>query len=220
MRWAAGSAGSPVLAALALGFAFGYVGSMPVAGPISVLVLHLGLAHSRDALHVAVGAALAEGLYALLAFWGLSELVSHHPLVIPAARWVGAGLLLALGLALLLTRAGAAPGEAPRRGRKRSYALGFLVTAVNPTLLVTWTAALTALHATGLLAMSHAQALPFAAAAGAGIVAWFLTLLWLVGKWRSRMSEAALGRFRRATGAILLAAGGWMALRLLAGAHP
>jgi len=211
-----------VLAALALGFAFGFIGSVPVAGPISVLVLHLGLLHDpRHALYVALGGALAEGLYALLAFWGLSELLTHFPVVLPAARWVGAGLILALGLVLLLTRTGtAAPREGPRRGSKRSFALGFLVTAVNPTLLVTWTAALTALHATGLLAMSHAQALPFAAAAGAGIVAWFSTLLWLVGKWRSRVSEAALGRFKRGTGAVLLAAGVGMALRLLTAARP
>ena len=47
-----------MLLPLLIGFAFGFLGSMPVAGPISLLVLHLGLAHdSRRAMYVAVGGA-------------------------------------------------------------------------------------------------------------------------------------------------------------------
>ena len=93
--------------------------------------------------------------------------------------------------------------------------LGFLLTAVNPTLIVTWTAAVAALSTTGLLDLNRGQALPFAAAAGTGIVAWFATLLWLVGKCRNRFSAAALDRFRRGMGAVLVAAGGWWAADLV-----
>ena len=200
-----------------VGFAFGYLGSMPVAGPISVLVLHLGLAHDpRHALHVAVGGAVAESLYALVAFWGLSTILATYPVILPVSRLVGAGLLLALGLAMILRRvqgAVPAPPPVPGRGRKRSLALGFLVTAVNPTLIVTWSAAVAALHATGLVDMERAAALPFAGSVAAGIIAWFLTLLWLVARWRSRMSLGAMARFMRLMGAALVAAGGWMAVR-------
>jgi len=203
---------------LLIGFAFGYLGSMPVAGPISVLVLHLGLAHDpRRALYVAVGGAVAESLYALLAFWGLSEVLTRYPMVMPASRMVGSGLLLVLGLAMLLVRPrGATPQNQPRQtGRKRSFALGFLITAVNPTLIVTWTAAVAALNSTGLLVMDRTSALPFAAAVGVGIISWFLTLLWLAGKWRNRVSGPGLARFMRATGACLAAIGGWMGVRAL-----
>ncbi len=209
--------------ALLIGFAFGYIGSMPVAGPISVLVMHLGLAHeSRRAVYVAVGGALAESLYALLAFWGLSAVLERYPVVLPASRAVGAGLLLALGLVMLVARVrSAAPAaEGRRSGRKRSFVLGFLITAVNPTLIITWTAAVGALHATGLIAMDRAEALPFAAAVCAGIVAWFMTLLALLRRWRERMSIATLGRFKRWMGAILVAAGGWMTVRALLGFRP
>jgi threonine/homoserine/homoserine lactone efflux protein len=207
-----------MLLLLLLGFAFGYVGSMPVAGPISVLVLHLGLANdARHALCVAVGGALAEGLYALLAFWGLSTVLTHYPVILPVSRAVGAVLLLVLGLVMLLTRMrGATPQtQQPRKGNKRSFVLGFLVTALNPTLIVTWTAAVAALNATGLLVMDQAQAPPFAAAVCVGIVAWFLTLLWLVRRWRDRVSVESLGRFKRAMGALLVAAGGWLAIRVV-----
>jgi threonine/homoserine/homoserine lactone efflux protein len=206
-----------VLLTVLVGFAFGYLGSMPVAGPISVLVLHLGLAHDpRHALHVAVGGAVAEGLYALVAFWGLSTVLAAYPVILPASRLVGALLLLALGLVMVLRRVrGASPAEPPRpgRGRKRSLALGFLVTALNPTLIVTWSAAVGALHATGLVDMERKAALPFAGSVAVGIIAWFLTLLWLVAKWRTRMSLAAMTRFMKLMGAALVAAGAWMAVR-------
>lgn len=208
-----------MLLTLLVGFGFGYVGSMPVAGPISVLVLHLGLAHdARHAIYVAVGGAVAESLYALLAFWGLSAILTRYPVVLPASRLVGACLLLALGLVMLLTRMRGATPQTQRTGNKRSFVLGFLITALNPTLIITWTAAVGALHSTGLLAMDQAQAPPFAAAVCAGIVAWFLTLLWLVGKWRNRVGIESLGRFKRAMGAVLVAAGGWMLLRAVLGA--
>ncbi len=210
-----------MLLPLVIGFCFGYVGSMPVAGPISVLVLHLGLAHSpRLALYVALGGALAESLYALVAFWGLSTVLASYPVVLPAARVVGACILLVLGLVMLLYRMrGVTPAATARRtrGGKRSLALGFLITAVNPSLMVTWSAAVAALNSTGLLTMERRQALPFAAAVGAGIVAWFLTLLWLLGRCRNRLSLGTLARFMKAMGAALVAAGGWMVVRSVAG---
>ena len=206
------------MVALLVGFAFGYLGSMPVAGPISVLVLHLGLAHEgRRAFHLALGGALAEGIYALLAFWGLSTVLAAHPRLLPASRVLGAVILLGLGGAMLARRfQGATPAsQAPAAGHKRSFVLGFLLTALNPTLVVTWTAAVAALHATGLLAMDRAQALPFAAAASAGIGAWFATLLWLVRRFRSRLGTATLARLSRTLGAGLVLLGGWMLVRHL-----
>lgn len=208
-----------MLLALLIGFAFGYFGSMPVAGPISLLVLHLGLEGApRQGIFVAMGGALAEGAYALLAFWGLTAFLNRYPAVLPASRVVGAALLLVLGLVLLLRGPGAPEPEdlpAPRRGSKRSFAAGFLITAVNPTLVVTWTAALGALHGTGLLTLDQSRALPFAGAVILGIVAWFATLLWLVLRFRARWSEAALSRFKKVMGAALVAVGGWMAVRAI-----
>lgn len=206
-----------MLLTLLVGFAFGYLGSMPVAGPISVLVLHLGLAHDpRHALHVAVGGAVAEGAYALVAFWGLSTVLAAYPVILPVSRMVGAALLLTLGMVMALRRVrGATPPDpqGPPKGRKRSLALGFLVTAVNPTLIVTWSAAVGALHATGLVDMDRAAALPFAGSVALGIIAWFLTLLWLVARWRHRVSLESIGRFMRLMGVALVAAGAWMAVR-------
>lgn len=208
-----------MLLALLVGFAFGFIGSMPVAGPIAVLVLHLGLEHDpRHGLYVAIGGAFAESFYALLAFWGLSTVLDHYPLVLPASRTLGSFILLALGAVLVFRKASAPQTDAPpkkRRGTKRSFFAGLLITALNPTLIVTWTAAVAALNSTGLLTMSRAEAVPFAAGACCGIVAWFSTLLWLVAKFRSRWSATPQSRLMKVMGAILVMVGGWMAVRAL-----
>ena len=202
---------------LLIGFAFGFIGSMPVAGPIAVLVLRLGLDHhARRARYVALGGALAEGLYALLAFWGLSACLDRYPLILPASRVVGAVVCLGLGTALLLHRTRPAPVEpGPQRGTKRSFLGGFLITALNPTFIVTWTAALAALHATGLVAMGTARAIPFALGVVLGILAWFSTLLGMVARFKGRWSPRGVERFIKGMGAALVAAAVWVGMRAL-----
>ena len=75
-----------LFAALA-GFVFGFIGSVPVAGPIAVLVLERSLAHRySDAEGIAVGGAVAESAYAGAAFLGLGFLIKSYPIVLVGAR--------------------------------------------------------------------------------------------------------------------------------------
>jgi threonine/homoserine/homoserine lactone efflux protein len=182
-----------------------------------VLVLRLGLAQdARHARYVALGGALAEGLYALLAFWGLSTFLERYPVILPASRAVGALICLGLGIVLLLHRTRPAPVEpGPKRGNKRSFLGGFLITALNPTFIVTWTAALAALQGTGLMALDASQAIPFALGVVLGIVAWFSTLLALVGRFKGRWSPSGVERFIKGMGAALVLAALWVGLRVL-----
>lgn len=199
-----------MIVALLVGFAFGFIGSMPVAGPIALLVLRLGLSHdTRHARYVAIGGAVAEGLYSLCAFWGLSTVLDRYPHILPASRIVGAVICLILGTVLLLHRPKPGPPAGQERrtsGTKRSLLGGFLLTALNPTLLVTWTAALAALHATGLVTLDSRRAVPFALAVFLGIVAWFSTLLWLVDKFKDRWSPASVEWLIKIMGALLVGA--------------
>lgn len=206
-----------MLAAVLVGFLFGFIGSMPVAGPIAMLVLRLGLNHDmRHARNVALGGAVAEAGYALLAYYGLSTVLERHPMVLPATRIAGAALCLILGVILLRHKPKPPqerPPEARDRGLKRSLAGGFLITAVNPTLIVSWTAALTALHATGLFILDPRRAIPFAVGVLGGIITWFITLLALVRRFKSRLSHAAIHGFIKVMGGLLAAGGAWVGVR-------
>lgn len=211
-----------MLVAALIGFAFGFIGSMPVAGPIAVLVFTRGVEDRfRSGIAIAAGAALAEGIYAFLAFWGFSTLLADYEILVPISRGAAAAILAVLGLVFLRRRSGpVGPPRAERHGT--SLALGFTITALNPTLIATWTAAVTTLFSTGLVSFAPHLAWPFSLSAIVGILAWFGALLLLLRRARGRLRQATLDRIVRVMGALLLALSVWFAVQLvrwLAGAR-
>ncbi|MEQ9319298.1 MAG: LysE family transporter [Polyangiaceae bacterium] len=205
------------LAAL-LGFAFGWVGSIPVAGPVSALVVARGLeGRFSSGVWIAIGGGLVEALYALFAFWGFSTYLAAYPILVPISRGAGAVVLIALGVSFLRGREPDA-GEIPDRDDApwASFALGAWICAINPTLIATWTAVVTALHGSGLVALETTMAVPFAIGCAVGIAGWFVTLLAVIRRYRERFSEAVLGRLMRGVGALLIVGGAWFAWRLVA----
>lgn len=193
-----------MLAAVVIGFLFGFVGSMPVAGPIAVLVFTRGVeGRFRSGLGIAAGAAVAEGAYAFLAFWGFSTFLAQYGFVVPVSRGAAAVILATLGV-VFLRRRGAPPDAVPLDRARGSVALGFTICALNPTLIATWTAAVTTLFSTGLVTFAAWLAWPFALAAVAGIFAWFLVLLALLRRARGRFRPETLDAVIRAMGLLLL----------------
>jgi threonine/homoserine/homoserine lactone efflux protein len=211
------------LAAAMLGFTLGFALSVPVAGPVALLVFSRGLENrSRSALFLAAGAAIAEAAYAYLAFWGFASLLDRHAWIDASAGLLGALVLTALG-ARMLRRGGRgvrrAVAPASRRHHPLSFLLGLAITALNPVLIATWTAAISIVHGLDIVRFESADALPFALGAGAGITAWFATLLGALRRARTRISGEALARLMRGAGALLLLVGvglvGRFARRLL-----
>jgi threonine/homoserine/homoserine lactone efflux protein len=200
-----------------LGLVFGFVGSMPVAGPISILVFESGLdARSRDGLSLALGSALAESIYAGMAFLGLTAVLQKFPLLVPASRVLGALILIALGGYFVLLRPPARKKEKPRLAHEGSrFIVGFTLTILNPTLIATWSAATAVLHSSGLVRVREIDAIPFGVGVGLGILGWFATLINLLGRFRSRFSQHTLDRMVRAAGWLLLVTGLGLALRLV-----
>src|SRR5208282_1597048 len=79
-------------------FVFAFVGSLPLAGPIALLVVsNAASGRTKEALRIALGAAVAEGIYAFLAFWGFATFLARHALVLPISHGVTAVILCALG---------------------------------------------------------------------------------------------------------------------------
>jgi threonine/homoserine/homoserine lactone efflux protein len=121
-----------VLAGFALGFAVaaGF-------GPISVLALTSGLRHGfAPAFGVAVGVALIDGLYALLAGLGLAALVPGEELQV-----VGGLALVVIGAGMIRLSGGEAMALATFR---RGLAVALAATLANPLTIVSWAAAFTA----------------------------------------------------------------------------
>src|SRR5687767_13271145 len=135
-----------MLTALALGFGLAFVGSAPMTGPLALLVLDRVIVLQRgSAFWIALAGSLVEGFIALVIGTFLPLVLQHSQTIVLLARVSGALVICAVGVTLL-----ARPGvlDAIKTERKRqSFLAGFLATALNPTLLATWTVAVTALHA-------------------------------------------------------------------------
>jgi threonine/homoserine/homoserine lactone efflux protein len=195
-----------------LGFALGWLGSMPLAGPVSALVVKRGLTgRTLHGLMVATGAALAETGWCAAALFGYGALLDRWDWLRPAAGAVGGVLLVTLGLRLALGRHLHEPGrDAPttsRHGWAGEFILGFSIVTVNVSVLLSWLGVLAALHALGIEMITRDARLQFVIGLPVGIMAWFSLLIWLLGHTRSRISHDWVGRALRVLGVVLSAAG-------------
>lgn len=183
---------------------------MPIAGPTAVILVSRGLENRRrSGIYIAAGAAAAESVYVFMAFWGLTSVLSRFPMLLPVTRLVGAVLLAGLGTHFILRKS--KPSQAsvrpPDQGGVKSFAFGLSLTALNPSLLVTWGGAVSVAHATGVLPVRASGALPFALGAALGIVGWFTILLWLLSRFGSKVNASTLDRVIRWMGGLLLVLG-------------
>jgi threonine/homoserine/homoserine lactone efflux protein len=198
----------------AIALAFGFFGSMPLAGPIAVMVFSRA-SHRRyeEALHIGLGAAVAEGVYAAVAFWSFTSLLASHPLIVPVSRGVTAVVLTALGVRFAVWKAQEKKDKYERR--PGTSLVGFSLSAINPTLLITWSAAVAFLYSKGLGVSSALAAIPFGLSAAAGIGAWFAILVAVLRKFEGKLPVAVLVWTIRLLGVGLVGLGVWSGVQLV-----
>jgi len=204
--------------ALPLGFLLGFFGSVPIAGPIAVMVVAYGVSNRiRSGLYLAAGGAVAESFYAFIAFWGFAELVRRYAFVVSIANGVAALVFVVLGCWFFSYRPSQNEANAwqTKSNGGGTFLLGFTVTALNPTLLLTWTGAVSTLSSFrgGWLTSTHA--LPFAIGTFGGIVSWFALLLGGIRRYQRRLASPALRYLMRSAGILLVALGIWFATKLV-----
>lgn len=204
-----------MLTAWFTGFVMGVAGSIPVAGPTTMLVLSFGLRGKiRTATLVAVGSALPEGAWAALAMWGFGALLRSYGWVESVSQIFAILILFAVG-AFLIVRASAAADDSgaeasPGRevvGTARTILLGASLTGLNPTLVLNWGAAVTLAVSFGAVAPTPEMAAPFGFGVLCGIVAWFVAVLRLLERHHRRISIRARANLLRAMGAVLMILG-------------
>lgn len=198
------STGSSSLAlSFGLGFALSLLGSLPMTGPLALLVLDRVMSgQRRSAMWIAFSGALVEGVIAAVIASLLPLVLQHSTSLVRIGRLSGAVVIFIVGLVLLLRPQTVTEIETGHR--RQSLLVGFLATSLNPTLVATWTIAVTALHANGLLEGGFRQGPSFGAGVVLGVLGWLVLLLG-IARWsaaeRMRRHRAALGR---SVGVILL----------------
>lgn len=210
-----------MIAALA-GFLMGFIGSMPVAGPTSLLVFHRGmLARYRDGWAIGLGAGLVEGIYCAIAIHAFSTLRDRLTFVTPVTNVVSILLLLILGFYFILSRQPTpetcVAKEPSRETWGRQFCTGLSIAAFNPTLLLTWAASVAMVFPIIDLTLHGYERVAFAASVAIGIVAWFTILLALLRRFNRRFPLSALQVMIRTIGLGLILISMASAARLIFG---
>lgn len=89
----------------------------------------------------------------------------------------------------------------------KSFTVGFSLTALNPTLLATWTAAATMIQGRKLFPVDAVHSVPFSIGVILGAFSWFGFLVWLLSRYRHRFSPLTLQRVIRWMGVGLIVLG-------------
>ena len=201
----------------AIGSVVGFVGSMPVMGPVSASIFRDALDRRFErGISVAVGGAIAKGIWATLAIWGFGLVVARHPTLTMGASIVGAVALTVVAVGFF-RRPKDSSGDQIRPGAEATgFIYGFAVTLLNPTLLATFSTIAAILHARNLVGSGLVHAIAFGVGIGLGMVLWFSVLLGLMRNLAGRVKPAAVGKIKRTMGCILVAIAVWLVVSAVA----
>ncbi len=201
------------LLALLVAFLFGFVTSIPPAGPISALLIRQSAeGQHQHALRIALGAALVECAFASLAAGALWYVTEQAALLHRIGFIVGAVLFPIVGLRLLLWQPRLVLND--QANKDGGVWLGASIAALNPTPIVGWSTFVALLHA-GHLAVEGPLIPLFGLAGGAGVLSWNVLLVGLLKRHLGRLPRHLMTTFVRCVGCLLVGLGVWSALNAL-----
>jgi threonine/homoserine/homoserine lactone efflux protein len=128
------------------GLLTGFIFSMPIAGPVSIMITSNALkGRLRYCNLVNLGASIADFTYVFIAVYGLTKLYTYYKPVIPFIFSFGSILLLFLGIRICRTKIDIEHLEDKRhiaekikKKEKGAFYTGFMINFLNPTLFIGW----------------------------------------------------------------------------------
>jgi threonine/homoserine/homoserine lactone efflux protein len=123
----------------------GFIFSMPVAGPISILITSNAFkGRIRYCHRVTLGASFADFFYVLIAFFGLTKLYTLYKPALPYILAAGAVFIIYTGYRIIRTKVDPEHMEEPhlsekiRKKNEGGFYSGFMINFLNPTLFFGW----------------------------------------------------------------------------------
>lgn len=138
--------GASLITMAVVGLIAGFIFSMPIAGPISILITSNALkGRTHYCNRVAIGASLADFVYVFIAIYGVTRLYSWYKPAIPYILLGGALFIIYVGFRIFRSKVdlehieeiNPKTGKPFPKGRGGFYA-GFMVNFLNPTLIIGW----------------------------------------------------------------------------------
>jgi threonine/homoserine/homoserine lactone efflux protein len=128
------------------GFLTGFIFSMPIAGPVSILITSNALkGRLRYCNLFNIGASMGDFIYVFIAVFGLTKLYTFYKPVIPYIFSFGSLLLFFLGYKIFRTKLDIEHledkihiSEKIKKKEKGAFYTGFMINFLNPTLFIGW----------------------------------------------------------------------------------
>jgi threonine/homoserine/homoserine lactone efflux protein len=138
--------GESIITMSIAGLLAGFIFSMPIAGPISILVTSNALkGRLRYCNLVNIGASFADFTYVFIAVYGLTKLYSFYKPIIPYIFSFGSVLLIFLGYRIFRTNVDIEHledkshiSEKIKKKERGAFYTGFMINFFNPTLFIGW----------------------------------------------------------------------------------
>lgn len=197
--------------ALLTGLALGVVTSVP-PGPVAALAVRAALQGRRRAVvALALGSALVEGTYAVLAGVGVSAVLVRVPALVHILYGVGGCVLVAFGAHCLRGAAQARRrDETAPQGTAPALAAGIVMTITNPVPLVSWIG----VAGTFFSRFDRIELTTAAVGVVAGVLAWIAGVGLVSG--RAGVSLGTAMGLSRAVGVLLVVGGAYFLVRAAA----
>lgn len=129
---------------LIIGLLAGFIFSMPIAGPISIIVTSNALkGRQHFCTQTAIGASLVEFVYVFIVVFGIAKLYAYYQTYMPVILLVGALFIFVIAWKIFKTNIGIeelnkkCQSNVSTENRK-GLQVGMLVNLTNPTLLFGW----------------------------------------------------------------------------------
>jgi threonine/homoserine/homoserine lactone efflux protein len=209
------------IAVVAVGSVLGFLSAVLPLGPVTVLVVHRTLAGDPSgALRFGLGRVPAEMIYCALATFGMVALLERFPLVRNGIEVLAIAMLLAVGAWLLMARTEPdgvqtdPAGAVPRRN-KWGFTAGFIVGALNPQYLFSWSAIVAIGVSVAGLQPSLLDRVVFPLAAAIGVMLGYVLLVRFLQRRKGQLGGPAVRRVLRALGVLLIALAAWHVVQVV-----
>jgi threonine/homoserine/homoserine lactone efflux protein len=207
------------IAVVAGGSVLGFLSAVLPLGPVTVLVVHRTLAGDPSgALRFGLGRVPAEMIYCTLATFGTVALLERFPMVRTGIEVLAIVMFLAVGGWLLVARAAPAASSvdtaAPQRNRW-GFTAGFMVGALNPQYLFSWSAIVAIAVSVAGLQPSMLDRIIFPFAAAFGVTAGYVLLVRFLQRRTERMAGPGVRRLLRVLGVLLIALALWHVVQFI-----
>ena len=191
-------------------FLTGFLSSTLALGPVTFLVFRNALIgkYGRGVAMI-FGSSLMEAIYCATALTLVSTVLSYNHKIQIFSRAVSFFLFLIIGIYLLKTNLdreiSSGVKEASKGEKSKSFLAGFVLVALNPTIILTWSAAITVLYSLKIVAIStFLDIVVFALFAAIGTICGGLSMIFLIKIYKINFSRQSIKVILKLFGIILI----------------